>query len=85
MNDFILIFILLWMTLVDIMPNKMGLLQEHEPVWFPMKFIESVGLTGAEASCGFEGMGEERIVKQSQGSVLWDKNILEVVSRCEDT
>lgn len=37
----------------------------------PMKFIESVGLTGVEASCGCEGMGEERLlVEQAQGSVL---------------
>lgn len=28
----------------------------------PMTFIESVGLTGVEACCGCEGMGEERIL-----------------------
>lgn len=32
MNDFILIFILLLIYLLDINPNKMSLLQDHEPV-----------------------------------------------------
>lgn len=46
MNDFILIFILLLIYLLDINPNKMSLLQDHEPVWFPwnsLKVLDSQG------------------------------------------